>query len=115
MLDEHVEQAFESVRKGGTLVLVSIGDRTSGSALRINPTQVTLNQKRIQGSLFGQCNPVVDIPRQVDMYRAGRLALDPLVTRTYRLGEIGQACEDLEKGRNVRGVVLFDPERRETR
>jgi S-(hydroxymethyl)glutathione dehydrogenase/alcohol dehydrogenase len=65
-------------------------------------------QKRIQGALFGQCNPVSDIPRQIALYRSGKLKLDELVTRTYRLGELGAAYKDLKAGMNLRGVITFD-------
>ena len=44
-------------------------------------------QKRIQGSLFGMCSPPPDILRQIDLYRAGKLRLDELVTRRYTLDE----------------------------
>jgi len=31
-----------------------------------------------------------------------------LITRTYRLDEINLGYADLESGKNIRGVVLFD-------
>jgi len=103
---EHVAQAFAAVGKGGTLVLTSVGDARMTS-IPINPWDITLMQKRIQGALFGQCNPFSDIPRQVEMYRAGRLRLDELVTRTYALDAINEAFDDLKAGRNIRGVISY--------
>ena len=41
------------------------------------------------------------------LYRAGKLRLDPLVTRTYALAEINQAFADMRSGANARGVVVF--------
>ena len=41
------------------------------------------------------------------MYRAGKLKLDELVTRTYRLEEVNQAFADMEGGENARGVIAF--------
>jgi len=104
----HIAQGLSSVRKGGTLVVTSVGDMSSGEGIPLNPWEITLMQKRIQGSLFGQCNPRADIPRQIDMYRNGQLKLDELVTRTYTLDDIGAACDDLVSGRNIRGVITFD-------
>jgi S-(hydroxymethyl)glutathione dehydrogenase/alcohol dehydrogenase len=63
-------------------------------------------EKRIQGCLFGMCSPAVDILRQIDLYRAGRLKLDELVTRRYVLDEINTAVTDLLEGRNLRGVIM---------
>ncbi len=41
------------------------------------------------------------------MYRAGKLKLDELVTRTYRLEQVNQAFADMERGENARGVITF--------
>ena len=65
-------------------------------------------EKRIQGCLFGMCSPAVDILRQIDLYRAGRLKLDELITRRYALEEINDAVTDLLEGRNLRGVVIHE-------
>lgn len=104
---EHVGQAFAAIRKGGTAVVTGMGPN-SGSEVPIDLTELTLYQKRIQGSLFGQCNPTSDILSLLDMYRAGALRLDEMITRTYSLDEIGQGYEDMHAGINLRGVVLFD-------
>ncbi|MEE8582232.1 MAG: hypothetical protein V3T33_11655 [Myxococcota bacterium] len=42
------------------------------------------------------------------LYRAGKFNLDDLVTNTYRIEEAPRAIEDLEKGLNARGVIVFD-------
>ncbi len=104
---EHVADAFGAIRKGGTAVVTGLGNNADIGA-PISLTELTLYQKRIQGSLFGECNPTADIPALLDMYRAGALKLDEIVTRTYTLDEIGQGYEDMHAGRNLRGVVLFD-------
>ncbi|KAB2812593.1 NDMA-dependent alcohol dehydrogenase [Pimelobacter simplex] len=104
---EHVGAAFGAIRKGGTAVVTGLGNNADVGA-PISLTELTLYQKRIQGSLFGECNPTADIPALLDLYRAGMLKLDEIVTRTYTLDEIGQGYEDMHAGRNLRGVVLFD-------
>lgn len=104
----HVAEAVRAIRKGGTVVMTSVGDMADDSGIPINPSEITLMQKRIQGALFGQCNPAADIPRQIEMYRVGQLKLDELVTRTYALDELPAACEDMKSGCNIRGVIRFD-------
>jgi Zn-dependent alcohol dehydrogenase len=44
----------------------------------------------------------------LDLYRAGKLKLDELVTNTYSLEEINQGYADLEAGRNIRGVIIHE-------
>jgi len=65
-------------------------------------------EKRIQGCLFGSCNPFDDMPRLFSLYKSGDLKLDELITRRYRLEEVGQAYEDLLAGKNIRGVVVHE-------
>ena len=104
---EHVAQALPAVRKAGTVVVTGVG-RTTEIGLPIAIGELVLYQKRIQGSLFGETAPSYDIRRQVEMYRNGRLKLDELVTRTYRLDQVAEAYDDLHAGLNLRGVVVFD-------
>jgi S-(hydroxymethyl)glutathione dehydrogenase/alcohol dehydrogenase len=71
---------------------------------------LTLFQKRIEGSLFGASSPTKDIPRMLDLYRAGQLHLDELITKTYRLEDINQGYADMRDGLNIRGIVAYDRE-----
>ncbi|GLZ50275.1 alcohol dehydrogenase [Actinomycetospora sp. NBRC 106375] len=104
---EHVAEAFQAIRKAGTVVITGIGDMNDTNGIPINPWQITMLQKRIQGALFGASNPAADIPRQIRMYTQGQLKLDELITRTYRLDDVVTAYEDLHAGKNVRGVITF--------
>jgi S-(hydroxymethyl)glutathione dehydrogenase/alcohol dehydrogenase len=47
------------------------------------------------------------MPRLLRLYKAGRLKLDEMVTRTYKLSQVNQAFDDLRNGVNLRGVVVF--------
>jgi S-(hydroxymethyl)glutathione dehydrogenase/alcohol dehydrogenase len=103
---EHVAQAFAATRKAGTVVVTGLGN-IMDVGIPVSLGELTLFQKRIQGSLFGASNPSADILRQAQMYREGRLKLDELVTATYTLDQVAQGYEDMHAGRNIRGVVLF--------
>jgi S-(hydroxymethyl)glutathione dehydrogenase/alcohol dehydrogenase len=43
----------------------------------------------------------------VDLYLAGRLKLDELVTRTYDLGDIQKTLDDMHSGDLARGVLTI--------
>jgi S-(hydroxymethyl)glutathione dehydrogenase/alcohol dehydrogenase len=102
----HVAQAFAAIRKAGTVVVTGLGDmREVGVPIALS--ELTLFQKRLQGSLFGASSPTWDIPRQLQMYREGVLKLDELVTRTYKLDDLAQGYRDLHAGINIRGVLVF--------
>ncbi|MFF3569273.1 NDMA-dependent alcohol dehydrogenase [Nocardia jiangxiensis] len=104
---DHIAEAVDSVRKAGTVVLTGVGGLLE-VGVPINHTMITLFQKRLQGALYGGCNPRWDIPNLLSQYQAGTLRLDELITRTYTLDEVAQGYEDMKAGKNLRGVVLFD-------
>ncbi|MEZ4583779.1 MAG: hypothetical protein R3A10_19445 [Caldilineaceae bacterium] len=60
-----------------------------------------------QGNM-GSTRLLVDIPRLVELYKAGRLKLDELITKRYRLEEINEAIESMERGEALRNVIIFD-------
>jgi S-(hydroxymethyl)glutathione dehydrogenase/alcohol dehydrogenase len=103
---DHVAQAFSAIRKAGTAVVTGLGNiQEVGVPIAIS--ELTLFQKRLQGSLFGASSPSYAILRQLEMYRAGVLKLDELVTKTYTLDEIAQGYQDMHDGKNIRGVILY--------
>jgi NDMA-dependent alcohol dehydrogenase len=105
---DDVAAGFDAVSKGGTVVVTGMASHHTPPGIPISLLALAGFEKRIQGCLFGMCSPAVDILRQLDLYRAGRLKLDELITRRYALGEINQAVTDLLEGRNVRGVIVHD-------
>ncbi len=104
----HVAEAFGAVRKAGTVVVTGMGDMTSTEALPISLAELTTMEKKLVGSLFGSSNPTADIPMLVELYTAGYLKLDELITTRYSLDDIAVACADLHAGKNIRGIITFD-------
>lgn len=104
---DHVAEAFAAIGRGSTVVVTGIGD-ASEVGLPINLWEMAMTEKRIQGTLYGMDTPGDGIPRLLEMYKAGRLKLDELITRRYKLDEIGAAYQDLHEGRIIRGVVLHE-------
>jgi S-(hydroxymethyl)glutathione dehydrogenase/alcohol dehydrogenase len=51
--------------------------------------------------------PRVDIPHFTDLYMAGRLKLDELVTRTYPLDGINEASTAIKPGEVARSIIAF--------
>ncbi|TCK22625.1 NDMA-dependent alcohol dehydrogenase [Pseudonocardia endophytica] len=105
---EYIGQAMASIRKAGTVVVTALGNIADTTPLPVSLADVTLFQKRIQGSLFGASNPNWDILRQLDLYRSGALKLNELVTKTYSLDEVAQGYQDMHDGKNVRAVIKYD-------
>ncbi|MGY1740192.1 MULTISPECIES: NDMA-dependent alcohol dehydrogenase [unclassified Blastococcus] len=102
-----VAEAVDAVRKAGTVVVTGTGSMRQ-RGIPVSNTLLTVFQKRIQGALFGGCNPQWDVPSLLAQYVAGTLKLDELVTRTYTLEQVAEGFDDMKAGRNIRGVVLFE-------
>jgi len=100
-----VEQGFELVRRGGTLVLVGIPP--TGATVALDPVTIADSSLRVLGSKMGSTQPAVAIPALVELYRQGRLELDELVSARFSLGEVNDAVRALEKGEVLRPVVVF--------
>jgi D-arabinose 1-dehydrogenase-like Zn-dependent alcohol dehydrogenase len=64
----------------------------------MNVQDFVLMNKTLCGTVFGSCNPRADIPVLARLYEAGRLQLDEMISRTYRLDDINSAYDDLRNG-----------------
>lgn len=102
---EVAAQAYGALRKGGTAVVVGVASQKDTTTIRT--ASLTFEEKTLTGSYFGSARPREDFPRLLALYRAKRLKLDELITRTYRIEEAPQAFADLAAGRNARGVIVF--------
>lgn len=103
-----VEAAFNATRKGGSIVLTGVSDHFDEVSIQLSGTFLTLFQKRIIGTLFGDCTPHLDVPVLLDLAAQGKIPLDDLVTNRYALDEVEQGFTDMLEGRNFRGVIVFD-------
>ena len=90
--------------------------RNGGMALQVSGINDPVNvpmpwfmwNKTYVTPLYGGCSPARDFPRIFEHYQRGELKLDELVSRTYRLEELGKALDDMLEGRNAKGVITFD-------
>jgi S-(hydroxymethyl)glutathione dehydrogenase/alcohol dehydrogenase len=105
---EHIGQAFQAVAKGGTVVVTGMASMREPPVIPVNILRLAGDQKRIQGCLYGMGSPSLEIPREVDLYRAGHLKLDELITARYGIDDINVAVDDLLAGRNIRGVIMHE-------
>ncbi|MGX6446495.1 Zn-dependent alcohol dehydrogenase [Patulibacter sp. S7RM1-6] len=107
LTSEIVTSGFDAIGKGGSVIVVGL-NKLEEQTIELPGSIVALFRKNVKGSLFGDCNPTVDIPRILGLYQNGDLKLDEIVTRTYRLDQINEGYEDLLNGKNIRGVVVHE-------
>jgi S-(hydroxymethyl)glutathione dehydrogenase/alcohol dehydrogenase len=103
-LPQAITQAFDMVRAGGEAIVV--GMAPLGSEATIS-APAFLQEKVLRGCIYGSARPRFDMPRLLDLYMAGKLKLDELVSRTYPLEGINDAFEAMKNGEVARSVIAF--------
>ncbi len=98
------EQAIRAVRKKGKAVWIGAPPR---QPLTLDAGLVFWGEKTVMGSNYGSARPSYDMPRLLALYRSGKLKLDELITRTYRLEEVNEAFADMLNGEVARGLIRF--------
>jgi Zn-dependent alcohol dehydrogenase len=96
-------QVFDMTRRGGRAVFVGVSALTDEVAL---PSMfLTLGEKTAKGCYYGSCDPKRDIPVFLDLWKAGKLDLEGLISQTSKLEDVNGAFEDMEAGKVIRTVL----------
>jgi len=101
-----IENYMILTAKAGTCVLTAMGSILENQ-VTLNLAMLTLLQKNLQGTIFGGGNPQYDIPQLLSMYQVGKLNLDDMVTRQYKLEQINEGYQDMLDGKNIRGIIRY--------
>jgi len=101
---EAISQAFDMVHAGAEAIMVGVSPFGSKTSI---DTRGLLTEKVLRGCSYGSIRPRVDIPRFIDLYMAGRLKLDELISRTYPLEGINEAFAAMKAGEVARSIVAF--------
>jgi Zn-dependent alcohol dehydrogenase len=97
--------AYAATRRGGTTVTVGLPHPEQ--MLSIPAVSLVAEERTLKGSYLGSCVPKRDIPRFIEMYRAGRLPVDRLLTHTLSLDDLNEGFDRLAAGQGVRQAVIF--------
>jgi S-(hydroxymethyl)glutathione dehydrogenase / alcohol dehydrogenase len=97
------DQAFRSVRDGGTTVL--IGQPAMGVKAGFDVYDMTQFEHTVLGSNLGGANPALHVPGLARLAASKTLDLAPLVTHRMPLSEINEAVEVTASGAGGRVVI----------
>jgi alcohol dehydrogenase len=100
------ETAVDLTAPGGTTVTVGLPSPEARAG--VSPLRLTAEARTIVGSYLGSAVPSRDIPRYVDLWRAGRLPLERLVSSHVGLDGIDAAMDRLAGGGELRQLIVFD-------
>ncbi|MFT3866750.1 MAG: Zn-dependent alcohol dehydrogenase [Solirubrobacterales bacterium] len=99
-----IQDAFAMLRFGGTATVIGIPPSTEISL----PTDALLAEKRLQGSLMGTNRFYLDVPLYSELYMAGKLDLDTLLSERITLDQINEGLDHLRESDVERTVIVFD-------
>ncbi|GAA1969033.1 alcohol dehydrogenase catalytic domain-containing protein [Isoptericola halotolerans] len=100
------ETAYALTAPGGTTVTVGLPGPDARAS--ISPLSLTAEARTVIGSYLGSAVPSRDIPRYVELWRAGRLPLERLVSARIGLDELPRALDRLAAGEELRQLITFD-------
>lgn len=100
-----LDSAVRMTKRGGTTV--TAGLPPPGQALPLNVVGLVGEERTLKGSYIGSCVPSRDIPRYIDLYKAGRLPVDRLMSGSLGLDEINLGFDRLHRGEVVRQLITF--------
>ena len=100
-----VTQAVEALAPGGTCVLIGVPETGATVAMDVRP--LVTAERVIRGSSYGSARTREDLPRMVNLYLAGKLKVDQLITHRYGLDEANEAFRALAAGELARGLIVF--------
>ncbi len=98
-----LDLAYQITRRGGTTTTAGLAN--PAHTLSLSPVRLVAEERTLKGSYVGSCVPSRDIPRFVELYQRGRLAVNKLWTSSGSLDEINEGFDALNEGRTIRHIV----------
>jgi S-(hydroxymethyl)glutathione dehydrogenase/alcohol dehydrogenase len=76
--------------------------------VQLNLFNLAMYNQSLLGTVFGSQSPRVQVPNLLNLFEAGQLKIDEIITQEYTLDQVQQGYEDQAAGTIIRGVVKFD-------
>ena len=102
---EVMRTALECCHRGWGMSVV-IGVAEAGKEIATRPFQLVTGRVW-KGSAFGGARGRTDVPRIVDWYMDGKIAIDPMITHVLKLDEINRGFDLMHSGESIRSVVVY--------
>ncbi|MEU3652860.1 Zn-dependent alcohol dehydrogenase [Streptomyces sp. NPDC032161] len=95
--------AYENTRRGGTLCIVGAG--ALDDHFQVNMFELFFDEKRILPSMYGGGDVLRSYGRAIELWRAGRIDLESMITHRVRLDGINDALDQMRTGTSLRTCV----------
>ena len=102
---EVMRTALECCHRGwGTSIIIGVAE--AGKEISTRPFQLVTG-RNWRGTAFGGAKGRTDVPRIVDWYMDGKIAIDPMITHVLSLDDINKGFDLMHAGESIRTVVVY--------
>jgi S-(hydroxymethyl)glutathione dehydrogenase/alcohol dehydrogenase len=102
---EVMRTALECCHRGwGTSIIIGVAE--AGKEITTRPFQLVTG-RNWRGTAFGGAKGRTDVPKIVDWYMDGRIAIDPMITHVLELDDINKGFDLMHAGESIRAVVVY--------
>jgi Zn-dependent alcohol dehydrogenase len=98
-----IVQAWWATAMGAKMVIPGITPHDANTPMPL--MLLPLHEKAILGTLYGNVSTAIDIPRLMDLAVTGDLKLDKLIDKYFKLEEINDIVDQMEK-RQIKGRAV---------
>ena len=102
---EVMRAALECCHRGWGVSTV-IGVAESGKEIATRPFNLVTGRVW-KGTAFGGARGRTDVPKIVDWYMDGKIAIDPMITHVLKLEDINKGFDLMHAGESIRSVVVY--------
>ena len=100
-----MRQALECCHRGwGQSIIIGVAE--AGQEIATRPFQLVTGRVW-KGTAFGGARGRTDVPKIVDWYMEGKVAIDPLITHVLPLERINEAFDLMHEGKSIRTVIRY--------
>jgi S-(hydroxymethyl)glutathione dehydrogenase/alcohol dehydrogenase len=97
--------ALECCHRGwGQSIIIGVAE--AGKEIATRPFQLVTGRVW-KGTAFGGARGRTDVPKIVDMYMDGTIAIDPMITHVLKLEDINRGFDLMHAGESIRAVVVY--------
>lgn len=102
---EVMRTALECCHRGwGESIIIGVAE--AGKEIATRPFQLVTGRVW-KGTAFGGAKGRTDVPKIVDWYMNGKIAIDPMITHVLSLEEINKGFDLMHAGESIRSVVVY--------
>jgi Zn-dependent alcohol dehydrogenase len=101
-----IRTAWRLARLGGDVIVVGAGD--AGDTVSFSAFELLFEGKTLHSSLYGASDMRRDVGMLVELWRAGKLDVEGLISRRITFGELNGALTALASGEVIRQIATFE-------